>query len=42
MTAVSSTPEAFGQYIRDEIAQWRKVGIALDVRPMQELIEAAA
>jgi len=28
--------------LRDEIAQWRKVGIALDVRPMQELVEAAA
>jgi exopolyphosphatase/guanosine-5'-triphosphate,3'-diphosphate pyrophosphatase len=27
--------------LREEIAQWRKVGITLDVRPMQELLEVA-
>ena len=27
--------------LRDEIAQWRKAGITLDVRPMQELLEVA-
>jgi len=32
MTAVSSTPEAFGQYIRDEIAQWIKVAREAKVR----------
>jgi exopolyphosphatase / guanosine-5'-triphosphate,3'-diphosphate pyrophosphatase len=27
--------------LRDEIAQWRKVGVTLEVRPMQELEQAA-
>jgi hypothetical protein len=27
--------------LREEIGQWRKVGITLDVRPMQELLEVA-
>jgi exopolyphosphatase/guanosine-5'-triphosphate,3'-diphosphate pyrophosphatase len=27
--------------LREEIAQWRKVGITLEVRPMQELLEVA-
>jgi len=27
--------------LREEIAQWRRVGITLDVRPMQELLEVA-
>jgi exopolyphosphatase/guanosine-5'-triphosphate,3'-diphosphate pyrophosphatase len=27
--------------LREEIAQWRKVGVTLEVRPMQELLEVA-
>jgi tripartite-type tricarboxylate transporter receptor subunit TctC len=32
MTAASTTPEQFGQYIRDEIAKWTKVAKAANIK----------
>jgi tripartite-type tricarboxylate transporter receptor subunit TctC len=32
MNAASTTPEQFGQYIRDEIAKWTKVARAANIK----------